>query len=55
MVTFQMTKDTTEKVLESHRGEMLQTTQKDYDVWWLLQTKFFQIQRSIWPCKQSFK
>ena len=28
MVTFQMTKDATENTLESHRGEILQTTQK---------------------------
>ena len=31
-----------DKALESHISEILETLDKDYRDWWLLQTKFFQ-------------
>ena len=31
----------TEKALESYTSEILETLEKDWDDWWLLQTKFF--------------
>ena len=43
MTTFWMKTVNTEKAVESHISEILETLDKDYYDWWLLQTKFFQI------------
>ena len=42
MTTFWMKTVNTEKALESHISEILETLDKDYHDWWLIQTKFFQ-------------
>ena len=42
MMTSSMKTVNTEKALESHISEILETLDKDYHDWWLLQTKFFQ-------------
>ena len=44
MMTFWMKTVNIDKALESHISEILGTLDKDYDDWWPLQTKFFQIQ-----------
>ena len=41
MMTFWMKTVNTEKALESYISEILETLEKDWDDWWLLQTKFF--------------
>ena len=41
MMTFWMKTVNTDKALESHISEILETLDKDYHDWWLLQTKFF--------------
>ena len=43
MMTFWMKTVNIDKALESHVSEILETLHKDYQDWWLLQTKFFQI------------
>ena len=43
MTTFWMKTVNTEKAIVSHISEILETLDKDYHDWWLLQTKFFQI------------
>ena len=43
MMTFWMKTVNIDKALESHVSEILETLDKDYQDWWLLQTKFFQI------------
>ena len=43
MTTFWMKTVNTEKAVESHISEILETLDKDYHDWCLLQTKFFQI------------
>ena len=45
----------TEKALESHIREILETLDKDYHDWWLLQTKFSQIQILSRSFVESFK
>ena len=42
MMTFWLKTVNTNKALESHISEILETLEKDWDDWWLLQTKFFQ-------------
>ena len=42
MMTFWVKTVNTNKALESHVSEILETLEKDWDDWWLLQTKFFQ-------------
>ena len=42
MMTFRMKTVNTDKALESYISEILETLEKDWDDWWLLQTKFFQ-------------
>ena len=41
MMTFRMKTVNTDKALESYISEILETLEKDWDDWWLLQTKFF--------------
>ena len=41
MTTFWMQTVHTEKALEGHISEILETLDKDYHDWWLLQNKFF--------------
>ena len=41
MMTFWMKTVNIDKGLESHITEILETLDKDYRDWWLLQTKFF--------------
>ena len=41
MITFWMKTVNTEKAHESYISEILETLEKDWDDWWLLQTKFF--------------
>ena len=41
MMTFRVKTVNTEKALESYISEILETLEKDWDDWWLLQTKFF--------------
>ena len=41
MMTFRMKTVDTDKALESYISEILETLEKDWDDWWLLQTKFF--------------
>ena len=55
MTTFWMKTFNTDKALESHISEILGTLDKDYDDWWLLQTKFFQIQILSRSFVESFK
>ena len=40
-MTFYMNKDTTEKVVQSYRSEMLEIMQKHKDVCWLVESMFF--------------
>ena len=42
MMTLWMKTVNTEKALESHISEILETLDKDYHDWWLLEIKFFQ-------------
>ena len=42
MMTFLKKTVTTEKALQSYISEILDTLEKDKDVWWLIQTKFLQ-------------
>ena len=42
MTTFWIKTVNTKKALERHMSEILETLDKDWDDWWLLQTKFFQ-------------
>ena len=44
MMTFWMKTVNIDKALESHISEILETLDKDYHDWWLIQTKFFQQQ-----------
>ena len=55
MTTFCMKTVNTEKALESHRSEILETLDKDYHDWWLLQIKFFQIRILSQSFVESFK
>ena len=55
MTTFWMKTVNTEKALESHISEILETLDKDYHDWWLLQTKFFQIRILSRSFVESFK
>ena len=57
MTTFWMKTFNTDKALESHISEILETLDKDYHDWWLLQTKFFQIQirvGNLWKVSRDF-
>ena len=42
MMTFRMKTVNTDKALESYISEILETLEKDWDDWRVLQTKFFQ-------------
>ena len=55
MITFWMKTVNTEKALESHISEMLETLDKDYHDWGLLQTKFFQQRILSRSFAESFK
>ena len=55
MTTFCMKTVNTEKALESHISEILETLDKDYHDWWPLQTKFFQIRILSRSFLESFK
>ena len=55
MMTFWMKTVNTEKAHESYISEILETLEKDWDDWWLLQTKFFQSQILNQPFVESFK
>ena len=55
MTTFWMKTVNTEKALESHKSEILETLDKDYHDWWVLQTKFFQQRILNRSFVQSFK
>ena len=55
MMTFWMKTVNTEKALESHISEILDTLEMDYHDWWLLQTKFFQIRILSRSFVESFK
>ena len=55
MTTFWMKTVNTEKALESHISEILETLDKDYYDWWLLQTKLFQIRILSRSFVESFK
>ena len=55
MTTLWMKTVNTEKALESHISEILETLDKDDHDWWLLQTKFFQIRILSWSFVESFK
>ena len=55
MMTFWMKTVNTDKVLESHISEILETLEKNWDDWWLLQTKFFQIRILSQSFVESFK
>ena len=55
MMTFRMKTVNTDKALESHRSEILETLDKDYHDWWLLQTKFFQQRIPSRSFVESFK
>ena len=55
MTTFLMKTVNTEKALESHISEILETLDKDYHDWWLLQTKFFKIRILSRSFVESFK
>ena len=55
MMTFWMKTVNTDKALESHISEVLETLDKDYYDWWLLQTKFFQQRILSRSFVESFK
>ena len=55
MTTFWMKTVNTEKALESHISEILETLDKDSHDWWLLQTKFFQQRILSRSFVESFK
>ena len=55
MTTFWMKTVNTEKAVESHISEILETLDNDYYDWWLLQTKFFQIRILSRSFVESFK
>ena len=55
MMTFRMKTVNTDKALESYISEILETPEKDWDDWWLLQTKFFQQQILNRSFVESFK
>ena len=55
MMTFWMNTVNTDKALESHISEILETLEKDWDDWWALQTKFFQIRILSQSFVESFK
>ena len=55
MMTLLMKTIKTEKALESHISEILETLDKDYHDWWLLQTKFFQQRILSRSFVESFK
>ena len=55
MTTFWMKTVNTEKALESHISEVLETLDKNYHDWWLLQTKLFQIRILSRSFVESFK
>ena len=55
MMTFWMKTVNIDKVLESHISEILETPDKDYHDWWLIQTKFFQQQILSRSFVESFK
>ena len=55
MTTFWMKTVNTEKALESHISEVLETLDKNYYDWWVLQTKFFQIRILSRSFVESFK
>ena len=55
MTTFWMKTVNTEKAVESQMSEILETLDKDYQDWWLLQPKFFQIRILSRSFVESFK
>ena len=55
MMTLWMKTVNIDKALESHISEILETLEKDCHDWWLLQTKFFQIQILSRSFVESFK
>ena len=55
MTTFWMKTVNTEKTLESHISEILETLDKNYHDWWLLETKCFQIRILSRSFVESFK
>ena len=55
MMTLWMKTVKTEKALKSHISEILETLDKDYHDWWLLQTKFFQQRILSRSFVESFK
>ena len=55
MTTFWMKTVNTEKAVESHISEILETLDKDHYDWWLLQTKLFQIRILSRSFVESFK
>ena len=55
MTTFWMKTVNTEKALENHISEILETLDKDYHDWWLLQTKLLQIRILSRSFVESFK
>ena len=55
MMTFWMKTVNTDKALESHISEILETLDKDYHDWWLLQTMFFQQRILSRSFVESFK
>ena len=55
MMTLWMKTVNTEKALESHISEILETLDKDYHDCWQLQTKFFQQRILSRSFVQSFK
>ena len=55
MMTFWMKTVNTDKALESHIREILETLDKDYHDMWLLQTKFFQQRILSRSFVESFK
>ena len=55
MMTFWMNTVNTDKALESHISEILDALEKNWDAWWVLQTKFFQIRILSQSFVESFK
>ena len=55
MMTFSKKTVNIDKAVESHISEILETLEKDWDDWWLLQTKFFQIRILSKSFVESFK
>ena len=55
MMTFWMKTVNIDKALETHITEILETLDKDYNDWWLIQTKFFQQQILSRSFVESFK